>query len=63
VVWITQVYGAQWVWIHYCERHREKYGEPFSAGCRSDVASLSQKASPRLHASQKTVPTVVRCAV
>jgi hypothetical protein len=22
-------YGAQWVWGYYCERHREKYGEPF----------------------------------
>jgi len=28
-VWDYPGYGAQWVWIHYCERHREKYGEPF----------------------------------
>jgi hypothetical protein len=22
-------YGAQWVWDYYCERHHEKFGEPF----------------------------------
>lgn len=22
---------AQWVWEHYCARHRERYGEPFVA--------------------------------
>jgi hypothetical protein len=22
-------YGAQWVWDYYCQRHRERYGEPF----------------------------------
>jgi hypothetical protein len=22
-------YGAQWVWDYYCQRHLEKYGEPF----------------------------------
>jgi hypothetical protein len=27
--WDYPGHGAQWVWIHYCERHREKYGEPF----------------------------------
>jgi hypothetical protein len=23
------VYGAQWVWDYYCQRHRERYGEAF----------------------------------
>lgn len=22
-------YGVQWLWDYYCERHREKYAEPF----------------------------------
>jgi hypothetical protein len=24
-------HGAQWVWNYYCQRHRERYGEPFVA--------------------------------
>jgi hypothetical protein len=24
------VYDAQWVWDFYCQRHYEKYGQPFT---------------------------------
>jgi hypothetical protein len=24
------IYGAQWIWDFYCERHYEKYGQAFT---------------------------------
>jgi len=42
-------YGAQWIWGDYCDRHFERYGEPFGPDINpawDSAVSQPESASP-----------------
>jgi hypothetical protein len=45
-------YGAQWVWDFYCERHRERHGEPFGP----DVTPGWDRPAPAVRAGPQSPP-------